>query len=172
MQMIFVLSPMENNQTKKIKYKRYHNEGNKMKKQVRICIVLLLIIALIPTMGSGVNIDRSDIGNKVNSEKTKWYYYCYIEIEGMTYAAKRSFFFPHFNNHDDTFCLSWEHRFKENATVSLYRSEGGTLLHEQMDVREFHMIGFLGNYNYQGNPLILKGRVLAIQLYDHWTKPR
>jgi hypothetical protein len=141
-----------------------------MKKVIGIMVVLMLVMTTIPITGLAVNVVTSTPSHAVKSEKTKFYWLCYIEVEGVTYAGFRRLFFPHLRD-NNTFCGVWRHRFDGNATVSIYRSEGGKLLLTQTNVREFYMVLFLGSYNYQGNPLILKGRVLCIRLFDQWTSP-
>jgi hypothetical protein len=143
-----------------------------MLKKIGILIVVMLVLTTIPIARTAAPTDKTIIDDKSTAENnTKWYFGCYVEIEGTTYSGNRHLFIPHLFNKNITFCLIWEHRFVDNGTVSIYRKEGGTLLHEQVDVREFHMISFLGSYSYSGHPLILKGKVIAIQVYDHWTSP-
>lgn len=142
-----------------------------MNNKIGIFVVLMLVITTIPITGSTESVDKNVISYTLGPQKTKWYYFCYIEIEGMTYAGNRNLFLPHINDNDDTFCLRWLNRFNGNATISVYRKDGGILLHEQIDLREFHMIGFFGSYNYRPDPLILKGKVFAIQLFNYWTPP-
>ena len=143
-----------------------------MLKKIGIIIVAILVLTTIPIARIAALTDRTVIDDKSTAENnTKWYFGCYVEIEGTTYAGHRVLFLPHLLNQNITFCLIWENRFEDNGTVSIYRKEGGPLLHEQFDVREFHIIVFFGSYNFQSNPLIIKGRVLAVQLFDHWTSP-
>lgn len=142
-----------------------------MYKKIGLFIVLMLLITAIPITTSVNSIGINEEYFKLQREESRWYHRCYIEIEGVTYAAHRNLFLPHFLGTNYTLCLYWNHRFEGNATISIYQMKGGSLLHEQSDLQEFHMFGFFGIYNYQRDPFILKGRTLAIKTYDDWTVP-
>jgi len=142
-----------------------------MNKKIGLCIGLLVIITSIPMVNSSNTYNVKNEYHNLQLNDSKWYYNCYIEVEGVTYAGHRNLFLPHFLGSNYTFCLRWQNRFEGDAKISIYRSNGGNLLHEQNDLQEFHMIGFFGIYNYQRDPFILKGRALAIKTYTEWTIP-
>jgi len=142
-----------------------------MIKKIGLYIVLMLIITVIPIVNS-YDIDNIYIeSNNLKLNDSKLYYNCYIEVKGVTYAGHRNLFLPHFLGTNYTLCLYWIHRFDGDAEISIHRTNGGNLLHEQDDLQEFHMFGFFGIYNYQRDPFILKGRALAIKTFTEWTPP-
>ena len=136
-----------------------------------IIIITLLILTTFPTTGIATTADAPGHDDRISTNSTKGYFLCYVEIEGYTYGLHRVLFFPHLQDSNTTFCFIWENRFYNNSIVSVYRSKGGPLIYRQTDVREFHLIGFLGSYNYQQNPMIIQGTVLAIRLFNYWTPP-
>jgi hypothetical protein len=134
-------------------------------------IITMLLLTIIPTTGITATSDAPTQDGRMSTNITKGYFFCYVEIEGYTYGLHRSLFLPHLLGTNTTFCFIWKNRFYTNSTVSIYRTKGGPLLYQQTDVREFHLIDFLGTYNYLPNPMILQGTVLAIRLYNYWTPP-
>jgi hypothetical protein len=142
-----------------------------MNKKIGLAVILMLVMTTIPVTGFVGNAEKSTVNRPASSEKSKMYWFCYIEAQGTTYAGIRTLYLPNIIN-NMTFCLGWRHRFVDNGTVSLYRSKGGTLLYQMTDVREFLMSCFWGYYNVNGAPLILKGRVLCMRVYDYWTPPK
>jgi hypothetical protein len=139
-----------------------------MIKKIGLYIVLMLLVTVIPIVNSS-NIKNESYNLQLDD--SQWYHNCYIEVEGVTYAAHRNLFLPHFLGTNNTLCLYWIHRFDGNAKISIYRNKDGNLLHDQNDLQEFHMFGFFGIYNYQRDPFILKGRALAIKTFTEWTPP-
>lgn len=143
-------------------------ENMKKKRGIIICIMMLIVIINITPIISKENIIMEI--NKTNLiDSSKWFFKCYVEIDEPVYASRRNLFLPHINDNDDTFCLRWINRFCNDSSVIIYSNEGGDLIYENYNVKEFHMIWFLGNYNYRGDPLSLRGNVFCIKCFDEWT---
>jgi hypothetical protein len=137
-----------------------------MKKKIELLICVMLFMTIFPI--STIQSEKIENSNE-NVDTSKWFFNCYVEIDGLVFASTRNLFLPHINDKDDTFCLRWVNRFCDNSSVLIYSEEGGDLIYNNEKVKEFHMIWFLGKYNYRGDPLSLKGNAFCIKCFDEWT---
>lgn len=147
-----------------------------MKKILGVIMGIIFLTASYPCIASSQDITEKTPSLNNAFQANKKFYFCYIELEGVwTNNSKIMYWgFPYltkilFGGFDDLdsifhFVFLWNITFGyKDASIFIYRKQGGDLLYEQHDLENVKIFFFTGFYNSSYYYATLKGNVFFVE---------